>query len=805
MEDEARSFEEALKTPGTKRWSLTPVIAQQQGSLSLSNTPILQQEQAQDTAHVRLSRRFSLSKPSGSLLRRSSMPAIRDKGLPHGTSVIDPKHFGNRSPMLTSDRRRLSQWRISSPRISQIPDESDMNPERVLNFAKGDPSQASSENRSMGLGLNFAFKENPVQPAVNERRAMTSFGHLPSSIPASTSISKTLQDSDDNISYTRDATIPTISSSFPSREQLAPASPPSQNNGIPPSRSKKSIPEINMTYDPMNPFPPQQQLPMLGEVVKKPALSPRSELPSPILSYATLEHPSSSVTPAPNEVSSPDDRDVDTFAERCWANDINWVGEGIAQWLGGSSEFQQRVRQKYMGKFHLEGLSLESALRRLCSKLALRAESQQIDRILQEFSKQYAACNPSHIWESEDAVYAVSFAMLLLNTDLNTDRSEKMSRSQFVQNILVTLAYLSSRPLSADTRFIPSSSNTSDDDIHSIETKPEQWYSRLIPLLNDSYRSIRSDPLGKLSHASSTPMLRRVRTRSRTDFLAMRRSPTSLDTNVFLSKSSPIVPHTHLDEMPSIYGYLTHYDLSIKRRFRKPAPKTRWAVVYQGILYLFDTFPGSDIRSLKFDAACMQLSMVHAMADTLASENDQSGTIDLTLADGVHHHFTVADATLARQWIATIFRHAAQYSRIPMQSEGSDMDFGWSKLNQPNIYQKPKGWQLWKSWTSKTMSSSVPSLATWTPPLAPRLPSDLNTEQQSAQIVIYKTSLTEALEAHQKLFEPLKSYWESSFNAIRAQAYDNWQRRLDYLTFELKKWTIYLDAITPNADAHGPC
>lgn len=98
---------------------------------------------------------------------------------------------------------------------------------------------------------------------------------------------------------------------------------------------------------------------------------------------------------------------------------------------------------------------------RLCEKLYLKAESQQVDRILAAFSQRYWKLNPNCVygsfgrWLSDsialsllsrlmlvrvDAVYAISYAILLLNTDLHVaDITKHMSRSEFIENTLSTI------------------------------------------------------------------------------------------------------------------------------------------------------------------------------------------------------------------------------------------------------------------------------------------------------------------------------------------------------------------------------
>lgn len=94
--------------------------------------------------------------------------------------------------------------------------------------------------------------------------------------------------------------------------------------------------------------------------------------------------------------------------------------------------------------------------RRLCGKLYLKAETQQVDRILEQFSRQYWDCNPDSIYGSAsssfescssfvityfvDIVHAVSYSLLLLNTDLHiAELSTHMSKSQFVRNTMAAI------------------------------------------------------------------------------------------------------------------------------------------------------------------------------------------------------------------------------------------------------------------------------------------------------------------------------------------------------------------------------
>ncbi|KAJ3724450.1 hypothetical protein C8R42DRAFT_604370 [Lentinula raphanica] len=129
------------------------------------------------------------------------------------------------------------------------------------------------------------------------------------------------------------------------------------------------------------------------------------------------------------------------LATRCWNEDEQFLGkEKIAEWLGGTGPINKAALQHYMSHFDFSGLRLDMAFRRLCAKLYLKAETQQVDRILEEFSRRYWECNPNTLYGSSNLVHAVAYSLLLLNTDLHVaDLTSRMSRNQFVRNTLAAV------------------------------------------------------------------------------------------------------------------------------------------------------------------------------------------------------------------------------------------------------------------------------------------------------------------------------------------------------------------------------
>ncbi|EMS23943.1 SEC7-like domain containing protein [Rhodotorula toruloides NP11] len=126
------------------------------------------------------------------------------------------------------------------------------------------------------------------------------------------------------------------------------------------------------------------------------------------------------------------------LATRAWDEDETFLEKRkIAEWLGTAGRLRSAMLRLYIDHFDFAGLRLDLAFRKLCGKLYLKAETQQVDRILEQFSRRYFEDNPSSPYGSPDVVHAVSYSLLLLNTDLHVvDSTTRMSRQQFIRNTL---------------------------------------------------------------------------------------------------------------------------------------------------------------------------------------------------------------------------------------------------------------------------------------------------------------------------------------------------------------------------------
>ena len=127
-----------------------------------------------------------------------------------------------------------------------------------------------------------------------------------------------------------------------------------------------------------------------------------------------------------------------------------------AAWLGDEGLERARIRRAFMENFEWQNLNVLAALRDLCSRLWLKGETQQVDRLLDAFSRRWCACNPNHGFkatgmnlsksyqiasnEYSDVVHTMCYSLLLLNTDLHmADIETKMTRAQFLRNTMPTI------------------------------------------------------------------------------------------------------------------------------------------------------------------------------------------------------------------------------------------------------------------------------------------------------------------------------------------------------------------------------
>ncbi|MCJ1286212.1 hypothetical protein MMC26_005557 [Xylographa opegraphella] len=202
-----------------------------------------------------------------------------------------------------------------------------------------------------------------------------------------------------------------------------------------------------------HPYESQESVQASAESILSDYKSATSKLPTPTLSQ--LPTPTVEITPHVEDASDTNHDQVEelesnpsepTDDDRILAKKIFEGGDdavdqsSAAVWLGDFGADRTRVRSAYMELFDWQNLNILAALRSFCNQLLLKAETQQVDRILDAFSVRWCTCNPNHGFKATDVVHTICYSILLLNTDLHmAEIEQKMTRSQFIKNTMPTI------------------------------------------------------------------------------------------------------------------------------------------------------------------------------------------------------------------------------------------------------------------------------------------------------------------------------------------------------------------------------
>ncbi|KAI0123772.1 hypothetical protein BJ170DRAFT_94388 [Xylariales sp. AK1849] len=217
-------------------------------------------------------------------------------------------------------------------------------------------------------------------------------------------------------------------------------------------------------------------------VASLPSVKVGTDEPSPNMVGSPLDEPEVTVG-EPTE----DDRQK---AQRIFDGNEDFIQKDrAAAWIGEEGLVRQRTLQAYVELYNFTDKSVLTALREICDRLVLRAETQQIDRILVAFSKRWCDCNTNHGFKALDVIHTMCYSIMLLNTDLHlADIEQKMTRSQFVKNTMTTVkaALADSDPEAFERPSILPGKNAhlspaEPEARTSIEQERKNWRSSFIP------------------------------------------------------------------------------------------------------------------------------------------------------------------------------------------------------------------------------------------------------------------------------------------------------------------------------------
>jgi hypothetical protein len=126
---------------------------------------------------------------------------------------------------------------------------------------------------------------------------------------------------------------------------------------------------------------------------------------SPAQSPQTIREPTAEVTMI---------ADAHDKAQKIYDGNEDFVSkEKAAAWMGDESVVRAKTLFAYMDLYDFANLNILAALRCLCNRLVLKAESQQVDRILDAFAKRWCQCNPNHGFKATGKLYYLEGACSL--------------------------------------------------------------------------------------------------------------------------------------------------------------------------------------------------------------------------------------------------------------------------------------------------------------------------------------------------------------------------------------------------------
>ncbi|KAF3004980.1 hypothetical protein E8E13_008208 [Curvularia kusanoi] len=158
--------------------------------------------------------------------------------------------------------------------------------------------------------------------------------------------------------------------------------------------------------------------------------------------------------------SEPTDADRERAQKIYSGNETALQKSQAATILGDVTLNSARIRKAFMDLFDWTGFTILAAMRDMCGRIVLKAETQQVDRILMSLSERWCECNPSHGFKEVDVVHTICYSILLLNTDLHVaDIETRMTRSQFVKNTLPTVTRVCRDATKADETLRPKSTH----------------------------------------------------------------------------------------------------------------------------------------------------------------------------------------------------------------------------------------------------------------------------------------------------------------------------------------------------------
>ncbi|KAI7875987.1 hypothetical protein K492DRAFT_198820 [Lichtheimia hyalospora FSU 10163] len=535
----------------------------------------------------------------------------------------------------------------------------------------------------------------------------------------------------------------------------------------------------------------------------------------------------------PNNVSS--SYNAKESAQHIWEEDgVIVAKEHAAEWLGGRPFINQDALNFYMDKFDFGNMRLDEAIRKLCSKLYLKAETQQIDRILHVFANRYWRCNQDCVLQSADIVYAVAYSLVLLNTDLHVAQGNytRMTRHEFVRNTMVAIldhqhaplspiresqiqSYLKQIYVSVKQSQImqpiqrhPSLCSTTDGEY------TDNRAIRSMRSLGSIIRSARREPTsptkstclayGGDSLSCATSCLSQTATSS---------TPASPSQSTFSINKVMSEQISFSNDPPYIKEGLVRRKHLFESSDRK-AKNREWRrcllIVSQGQLKIYQwrqassgdigykgihrensvnstaAIPRSSANDEKGWDTCFRLlgcfPLNHTLTHVLPSpgyDRRRAHVFAVQFPDGGVYLFQTSNRIQCREWAATCNYWAARKSKQPLAGGVCNIEYGWGAcLDEDEVNDDP---------------DSI-LLCEWHPPASPLISSTFDEQDQHMTMKQHLSVLSQELDTHNQVKSKMLRKFPSRY-ANHAKAMHNWEVKSRYLLQDIIKYQSYCTAL----------
>ncbi|CAO3644374.1 unnamed protein product [Mucor hiemalis] len=527
---------------------------------------------------------------------------------------------------------------------------------------------------------------------------------------------------------------------------------------------------------------------------------------------------------------SNDNNTATESAQRIWDEDNSVYSDlnKVVEWIGNGKESSNAILESYMEHFDFQDLKLEQAFRNLCSKLHLKGETQQIDRVLYQFSTRYFECNPQCIFGTVDIVHAIVYSLLLLNTDLHVAQGDykKMSQSEFIKNTIDAISTGSPAvtrvrsfhsfdwvPLQRTPTYCSDSSSRSSICARSLDSSmprnlstlsigSKTWESEIKNMLKHMYSNIRNS---QINNPSTPPTsiknnkLNRVSTVIKKSVGTMIKRKLNEGDNATITsvQSTPsvlqfeaVASHLQSTELPVSFtsnapyykeGTIVckHLLASKNQRAKHRDWKECFMVIERSQLRMYklaSTSNGNGNGDWISNAQLIgAIDLKHTLANTLPSgySRQRQHAFTLEQSNGAVHVFQAGSADQVIDWVSTCNYWAARESKEPLVGGISSMEYGWGHCLE---------------------NSTNAMIHEWQSPASPTITSMLEESTQLEALHHLVCDLSIQLDQHRDIKQKMESKFSMS-SKNGSQALNNWKNKSHYLLREIIKYQNYCNSI----------